>query len=307
MSMQTLTTPSATATTRLHLPPRWRAALLMVASSAAFAGTLASVRQLPELSPIQVAFFRYLFSILLLLPWLLREGSLLPPTKRIGRHILRAVSGLAGMMCLFFAARMMPLADAATLGFTAPLFAVLGGALILRERVSRYRWLCTGLGFLGALVVLRPGAASLAVPGLVALMGALFVAVATLTTKTLARTESTATIVFYFTALVTPLSFAFALPVWQMPQLAAWPWLILVAVLATASQILLTRALRDGDASFLLPFDYAQLVFAALFGFVIFAELPSMHIAVGAVIIFGAGLLSLMETRQPALPIRQSA
>jgi drug/metabolite transporter (DMT)-like permease len=293
--MPTLTTPSIPAA--LGLSPRTRAALLMLAASAALAGTLASVRQLPSINPAEIAFFRYLFGVMLFLPWLMREGTFLPATNRIGRHVFRAATGLAGMTCLFFAARMMPLAEATSLSFTAPLFAVLGGALVLREHVSRHRWLCTALGFLGALIVLRPGAGTISPGALVALTGAVFIAMATLSAKTLARTEATTTIVFYFTMLVTPLSFVIALPVWTTPGLADLPWLVLIAVLATASQMLLTQALREADASFVLPFDYSQLVFSALLGLVIYAEIPSVLALIGSAVIVGAALLSVLEDR----------
>ena len=293
--MPTLTTPSMQAVPGLS--PRIRAALLMMGASAALAATLASVRQLPDINPAEIAFFRYIIGVMLFLPWLVREGTVLPHTSRIGRHVFRAATGLAGMTCLFFAARMMPLAEATSLSFTAPLFAVIGGALVLREHVSRHRWLCTALGFVGALIILRPGFVTISSGALVALAGAVFVAMATLSAKTLARTEATTTIVFYFTMLVTPLSFAMALPVWTTPTLADLPWLALIAVLATASQMLLTQALREGDASFVLPFDYSQLVFSALLGLAIYAEFPSVYAVIGSAVIVGSALLSMLEGR----------
>jgi drug/metabolite transporter (DMT)-like permease len=293
--MPSLTTPSLQAASGLS--PRIRAALLMLGASATLAATLASVRLLPTINPAEIAFFRYLIGVLLFLPWLMREGTLLPRTSRIGWHIFRAATGLAAMTCLFFAARLMPLAEAASLSFTAPLFAVLGGALVLHEKVSRHRWLCTALGFCGALIVLRPGAGTISPGALVALVGAVFIATATLSAKVLARTETTTTIVFYFTVLVLPLSFLMALPVWTTPGLADLPWLLLIAVLATASQILLTQALREADASFVLPFDYSQLVFSALLGALIYAEIPSIHAVIGAAVIVGAALLSMLEGR----------
>ena len=293
--MPTLTTPSMPAAPGLS--SRTRAALLMMGASATLAATLASVRQLPDINPAEIAFFRYIIGVMLFLPWLVREGTFLPRTSRLGRHAFRTATGLAAMTCLFFAARMMPLAEATSLSFTAPLFAVLGGALVLREQVSRHRWLCTALGFLGALIVLRPGAVPISPGAAVALTGAVFIAMATLSAKTLARTEVTTTIVFYFTVLVTPLSFAMALPVWTTPSLADMPWLALIAVLATASQMLLTQALREGDASFVLPFDYSQLVFSALLGLVFYAEIPSVYAVIGSAVIVGAALLSIMESR----------
>lgn len=290
----TLTTPSA-APAAPGLTPRMRAAFLMMASSATLAATLAAVRQLPEMSPIEIAFFRYIIGVALLLPWLMRDGAALPRTARLGRHVFRATTGLAAMVCMFFAARMMPLAEATSLNFTAPLFAVIGGALVLREHVSRHRWACTALGFCGALIILRPGVGAMSFGAMVAMASAVFAAMATLSTKTLARSEPTATIVFYFTVLVTPLSFAMALPVWTAPTLADLPWLLVIAVLATASQILLTQALREGDASFVLPFDYSQLVFSALFGLLVYAEVPAVYTVVGSAVIAGAAVLSIVE------------
>ncbi len=302
----TLTTPNAHSLP--GLTPRLRAALLMIGSSATLAATLASVRQLPDMSPIEIAFFRYIIGVALLLPWLMRDGAALPRTSRLGRHIFRAATGLAAMVCMFFAARLMPLAEATSLNFTAPLFAVIGGALVLREYVSRHRWLCTALGFCGALIILRPGMGAMTAGALVALASAVFAAMATLSAKTLARTEPTSTVVFYFTVLVTPLSLAMALPVWTMPGLADLPWLLLIGVLATASQILLTQALREGDATFVLPLDYSQLVFSALFGLVLYAEIPAVWTVLGSAVIAGSAILSMMEGRRlTALLRRRSA
>jgi drug/metabolite transporter (DMT)-like permease len=279
----------------------------MMGSSAMMAATLASVRLLPQINPIEIAFFRYVIGVALLIPWLLKDGAPLPRTPRLGRHIFRAATGLAAMVCAFFAVRMMPLAEATSINFTAPLFAVIGGALVLREEVSRHRWLCTALGFCGALIILRPGFVPMSLGAMVALASAVLGAMATLSAKTLARSEPTTTVVFYFTVLVTPLSFAMALPVWTMPALADLPWLGLVAVVASASQILLTQALREGDASFVLPFDYSQLVFSALLGVLIYAEIPAVHTAIGSAVIAGAAILSMMEGRRARPPAKRNA
>ena len=266
-----------------------RGAMLMIGSCATLAGLVTTVRFVSaELDPIQIAFFRNVIGIVFLAPWLLRAGLDGLRTERLGLHLFRALVGLAALILLFMAVKLMPLAEATALTFAAPLFAIAGSALILGEVVGKRRWIATVVGFAGTMIILKPGAEAFRPAAVVALASALCIAAAILAVKSLSRTERPTSIVLFFNLLVTPLSFVLALFVWETPAAHLWKWLVLIGFLATASQLLLTQALAAADASQVLPFDFSQLVFVAILGFLFYAEVPSPSTCLGSILIVGA-------------------
>jgi drug/metabolite transporter (DMT)-like permease len=209
-------------------------------------------------------------------------------TQRLSVHVWRALIGVAAMLLWFSALAVLPLAQAVALNFTVPLFATAGAALFLGEVVRVRRWSATIVGFVGVLVIVRPGFAEVSPAALLPVLAAVVMAVSTLVVKSLARTEQPAAIVFYMTLLMTPLSLPPALFVWQTPSWSALGWMGLVAVVANASHILMTRAYGVADASAVLPFDYTRLPFTAAIGYLAFAEVPDLWTWVGAAVIAAA-------------------
>lgn len=266
-----------------------RAALLMIGSCAAFAVMMAMVRLVSaDIHPFQAAFFRNLLGLLLLSPWLLAAGAGALRTGRISIHLLRATFGLSAMLCLFYALGHMPLSEVTALTFTAPLFATAGAALILGERVRLRRWSATVIGFLGAMIVLRPGSETLQPVALMALASAAFIAGAMLSIKSLSRTEHPNAIVIIMGLLMTPASLVPAAFVWTWPSAATWGGLMVMGVAATIGQMLLTRALGTADASAVLPYDFSRLVFVSVLAYALFGEVPDAWTWVGAVVILAA-------------------
>jgi drug/metabolite transporter (DMT)-like permease len=263
----------------------------MVGAGVAFAGMQAVVRLLStDLHPIQLAFFRSLFGLLVLLPWLLARGRARLRTERFGAHLARSLLGGSAMLCLFMSLGLMPLADVTALTYAAPLFATAGAALVLGERVRLRRWTATTVGLLGVLVILRPGNAELTWGAATALAASLFMAGAMLSIKSLSQTERPDTIVFYFGLLVTPLSLVPALLVWQWPAADTWPWLCLLGASATVGQMLLTRAFASAEASAVLPFDFSRLLAVSVIAALAFGEIPDLWTYVGAAIILSAAV-----------------
>ena len=268
-----------------------RGALLMVGSSACLAGLIAAVRFVSgEVDSLQVVFFRYLFGFLFLLPYFLSASLSFLRTKKLGLHLLRALSGLSALVCLFTAVELLPLATVTALMFAAPLFSTAGSAVFLGENVRSGRWVAVCVGFLGTLVILRPGVETFEPSILIAIAAALFIAVATLTVKSLSRTERPEVIVIYFNLLVIIFSLIPALYIWETPSPYLWKWLILIGALATASQLLLTQSLSVADASAVVPFSFSQLVFVAILGFVFYSEVPDLFTWLGSTIVFLAAL-----------------
>ena len=274
-----------------HIPPPARGALWMVGSCAGFAALSADIRHLSaDLHPSQIVFFRNFFGLVFLLPWVLRGGRAAFRTTRFPLHCLRVVFGLAGMTCFFSALSLMPIAEATALSFTAPLFATLGAALILRETVGGQRWTAILVGFAGTLIVLRPGVETLTLPALLALAGSACIAVSMIVIKSLSRTDSPTTVVLYLGILITPASLIPASFVWTTPPVACWPWIGGLGLFATFAHLALVKAFATADASAVLPFDFSRLVFTALIGFLAFDERPDAWTWIGAAVIFAATL-----------------
>lgn len=273
------------------LPPTVRGAAWMVLYAACFAGMTAIVRHASkEVHPIEIAFVRNLSGLLFMVPLIVRVGPATLRTQRFGMHALRALSGISAMFLLFTALAHIPIAETTALQFTTPLFATVGAALILKETVRARRWTATAIGFVGAIVILRPGEAMLAWPALFALASAACIASSMLLVKSLSRTEPPETVVFYVSLLMTIMSLPPALLVWSWPSTDMWLWMIAVGIVSTIGQIGMTRAFTAAEASAVLPFDFSRLLFAAAIGFVAFGELPDAWTWVGAGMIFGAAM-----------------
>ena len=269
---------------RLEAPVR--GALLMVGACAGFAGMMAIVRKVsPEIHPFEAAFFRTALGVVFMLPWLVRAGLAPLRTGRPGMHLLRAVFGIVAMLLLFTSLGLLPLADVTALSFSAPLFATLGAALILRERVGRRRWAATLIGLLGALIILRPGHEAFSGAALLALASAAGIAAAQLSVKALSRTEDPNAMVLIMCVLMTAMALGPALVVWAWPTWTGFAWLLLMGLVATFGQICLVHAMAAADASAIMPFDFSRLIFASALGWLMFGEVPDRWTWVGAAII----------------------
>jgi len=263
----------------------------MLVSAAALAGLTGVVRHMSAgLPPFEIAFFRSFFGLLILAPWLMRSGLGVLRTKRLGLYTMRCALGAATMLMWFTAISMVPLADAVALGFTSPLFVILGAALFLGEVVRGRRLGVTLCGFAGALIILRPGGGVLDLGAVLVLLSAVTLAGANLSVKELSRTEPVQAIVTYMVIFMVPLTFIPALLVWQTPTPAQLAELLGLAAVATLGNYAMTRAVAVADASSVMPYDYARLPFAALIGFFVFGETSDAATWIGAGVIAVASL-----------------
>ncbi len=243
-----------------------------------------------EMEPVQVAFFRNLFALVFMLPWLARVGLSGLATRRLSTHVWRAVLGLMAMFCWFYAVTLLPLAEAVSLNFTVPLFATAGAAVFLGEIVRARRWSATAAGFLGVLVILRPGWGEMTAVMALPILAAVFMAASTLVVKSLSDTESPGAIVFYMNLFLTPLSLVTALFAWRWPSWEVLGLMAVLGMLAALAHIALTRAYTKADASAVMPFDYSRLPFVAAIGFFAFGEVPDHWTWIGAAIIAGSAI-----------------
>jgi drug/metabolite transporter (DMT)-like permease len=226
----------------------------------------------------------------LLAPWVIRSGPALLRSRNKGFYLLRAGVGVVSMATWFYGITVVPLATATAVNFTAPLFATLAAALVLHEDVRLRRWSAVLLGFLGVLVIMRPGSERLDANLLILLLSAATAAMNNITVKFLARSEPPSRIVALFMIYLTPLSLIPALFVWQWPDPSTLGALVGLGCLGTIAHLSVARALAAADASVCAPFEFARLPFAALIGFLWFGEVTDLWTWVGAAIIAGSSV-----------------
>jgi drug/metabolite transporter (DMT)-like permease len=268
-----------------------QAAFWMILAAFLMAGMGALVRVASaELHPFELAFFRTVLALPIMMPLLLRRGWAGLRLSQWRGYLTRACFSIGGLIGGFYALVHMRYADSIALSFTLPIFATIGAAWFLKENVRLRRWVAVAVGFIGMLVIIRPGTESLNLFSLVAVAAAASAAGATLTVKKLSRTEPAGAIVANLALYLTPMTLAFALTVWVWPSLPTWGLLAVVGLAGTLGQIALTRAYAAADASVVMPFDYLRLPLGAMFGFVLFAERPDLWTFAGAGIIAGSSI-----------------
>lgn len=266
-----------------------RAALLMLGSTAFFALMVITIRLASEsLHTFEIAFFRSFFGMLAALPLLLKHGPGLLRTQQMPRYIVRCVLGTLSMFCGFWAIGHLPLAQAVSLSYSTPLFVTIAAVLWLGEQVRVRRWSAVILGFIGVLVIVRPGTTEFSAGSLVAVSAAIISGIVAIQIKQLAYTEPADRIVILTTILWVPLSLLPALWVWEWPHGIVWLWVVLAGVLGTGGHMLWTRALKLGEVSALIPISFMQLPIVVVFGYFLFGEALDRWTLLGAAIIFSA-------------------
>lgn len=256
--------------------------------------------------PGQAVFFRSFFALPVIIGWLALRGDLSTGlrTTRPMAHLWRGLIGVSAMICGFTALGLLPLPEVTVLGFAAPLLTVVLAAVILGERLRAFRISAVLLGLVGVVAVMWPRltladvdrAAAIGV-GFV-LASALLRAIATIHIRRLVATEETSAIVFYFSLTASVLSL-FSMPFgWAWPSWEVAGMLVMAGITGGFGQIFLTASYRNAEAAVLAPFDYASILFAILFGYVFFDEVPSGMVLLGSAIVIAAGILIIWRERQ---------
>jgi drug/metabolite transporter (DMT)-like permease len=247
-----------------------------------------------DMNPIQAAFIRYVFGVVLLAPLLLRPGGvgLFAGTpwraRRLGLHALRGLAHGTGVILWFFAMARIPIAEVTALGFTAPIFTTLGAVLFLGERLHTRRIGAVLVAFGGAMIILRPGFQEISLGALAQLTAAPLFAVSLLIAKKMTETESSTSIVASLTIFVTLALLPGALMNWRTPTMEELGWLFLTAVFATLMHLTMTQAFRAAELTVTQPFTFLQLIWATLLGYYVFGERPEIWIWIGGAVIVGS-------------------
>jgi drug/metabolite transporter (DMT)-like permease len=269
--------------------PHLRAALLMLGSTLLFGLMTIAIRLASAtLHTFEIAFFRNLFGLVAALPLVVRHGPELLRTTQWPRYLFRCTVGVVSMMAGFWAIGHLPLAQAVALSYSTPIFVTIAAVLFLHEQVRARRWAAVALGFVGVLVIVRPGSADFSAGTLVALVAAVLSGVVSIQIKQLSKVDPADRIVVFTTSLWVPMSLLPALAVWRWPQGIAWLWVVAAGFLGTGGHMLWTRALKLGDVSALTPISFMQLPLVAAAGWLLFQEPVDRWTATGATIIFVA-------------------
>ena len=256
--------------------------------------------------PGEAVFFRSFFAMPVTIVWLLILGQLSTGlrVKSVWGHLRRGIAGTAAMAMIFAGLALLPLPEVTALSYTSSLLIVVFAAFFLGEKVGVFRISAVCVGMIGVLVILAPklsvlGGASVETSqilgAVLVLAGATCAAIAQITIRKMIYTEHPAAIAFYFSVTATALS-VFSLPFgWVMPSGWLMTQLVLAGILGGAAQIFLTLSYRYADASVVAPFDYASMVFALVFGYFIFDEVPTAAMLIGAALIAAAGIAIILR------------
>ena len=256
-----------------------------------------------DLHPFEINFFRNVFSLLVLAPVTLRYGLRHLRTPRLGLHAVRGVINGAAQLMMFLAVIMIPLANVTALSFTAPLFTTVTAVIVLGEIIRVRRITALAVGFAGTWVILRPGVIEVEFGSILVLLGSLAWSISMIVVKILSRSDSSIGITFYGFLFSLPITFIAAIPYWETPTLAELAWLAAIGVFATLLHLCFNQAIKEADLTVLLPFDFTRLIWAAIIGYLVFAEAPSIWTwAGGAMIFVAATYLAIRESRRTGAP-----
>ena len=244
-----------------------------------------------------VVFFRNLVGVLFFLPLILARGTAPLRTLRLRSHLWRTGYGLAAMYCFFYAIAHLPLADAMLFTYSAPVFTPLIARWWLKEPLTRRMLVTTAIGLVGVLLVAKPSAALLDSQALIGLAASLLAAFAFVSIREMSDTEPAFRIVFYFSLFSALLSAVPLTWAWQ-PLQSHDLWLLLgIGLLATTSQLLMSKAYGLAPPGLIGPFAYLAIVFAGIIAWLRWGEAPDTSSLLGALLIFAASLLSIPRRR----------
>lgn len=241
-------------------------------------------------STMQLIFFRSFFAFVPLFFVIFRSSwreALV--VRNAPGHLIRCLVGITSMAAFFYAYKVMPLADVVAIGFAAPIFVTALSVPLLGEKVGIRRWSACLVGFAGVLLIVRPGAGLFESGALIALAGTVFYAGAAIAVRHLSRTDTSASIVFYFTLTCTLVSAAFLPFEWKSPDLTDLVLLILVGLLGGTAQLLMTTAFRSVDIAVVMPFEYTAMLWSVGIGYAVWGDVPGLNVWIGALFVIASG------------------
>jgi drug/metabolite transporter (DMT)-like permease len=285
------------------IPATAQGIALMIISTICFTSMQSAIRIVAEdttnpLHPLEIVFLRNVFGVIAIAPVFVRSGLRVFRTRRLKLHFARALVQSGGMICFFTGLTLIPFAEVTALSFSAPLFATVLAVLVMGERVRLRRISALLIGFAGVLVVIQPGSGALSAGALLILGSSFIWAVAMTIIKSLSRTESSVTTTLYAGVFMALITFAPAYFVWIAPSPTQLAWLLLIGTAGTVGHVAFAQAFKLAEMSAMLPLDFLRLMWASAFGYLLFAEVPTLASWIGGLIIFAsASYIAFREAR----------
>jgi drug/metabolite transporter (DMT)-like permease len=293
---RTKATVSAKRVQRPFLACLWMMGALVALSAMAIAGRELSI----ELNPFQIALTRSVFCLTVLIPILAVIGFHHVRTAHLRLHLIRNVIHFGGQTGWLYGVALLPLAQVFAIEFTAPIWTAILATLILKEKLTRYRTIAILLGFLGILVVLRPGMAVIQPAALVVLFATFCFASTYVFTRHMTATESPLAIIFYMNLVQLPMGLIPSIPDWTLPSLSLWPWVVMLGLSGLGSHFCFAHAFKHADATVVTPLDFMRLPLIAVVGLTMYGESWDLLILLGGAVIFSGNLLNLWSERGAA-------
>ena len=254
-----------------------------------------------KIDPFELAFFRYAIGLVIMAPIFIRVGVAGLRTERLGLHLMRLSMACVAMIGVLVSVINLPLATATSLSFSRILFTTFVAVLILKEFVSARRWTATAIGFVGVVIMVRPSADGVDTIALIAIASAMTFAVANVLIRVLSRTEPPIRILFYYHLGGSLVFVGPAIYLWVTPVGVEWALVGAIGLLTTIGMVAFVRGFAVGEASVIGPMEYTRLIYAAVLGFLFFAEIPDPYTILGALIIVGATtFIARVEARAAA-------
>lgn len=275
----------------LRLSPNMRGVLWITVGSVFFSFNDTAVKTVGvTIHPAEMAWFRYVLGFIILSPIFLKVGWSGLRTERLGLHLSRGILAGIGQAGVFYSVVHLMLADATALSFTRPLFMTVLAVFLLGEVVGMRRWAATAIGFVGVMVMMRPGQGTIELAAIVAIASACLFSFGLIIVRRLASTDTPTQILFYYHLFGAMLFTGPAIWVWKTPSGSEWLGLSMIGVLTCTAMVCFIRGFAIGEASILGPMEYIRLVYAATLGFLIFGEVPDKWTWIGAAIIIASTL-----------------
>jgi drug/metabolite transporter (DMT)-like permease len=267
--------------------------LWMTAAALCFSAAIGFVRHLSDVyTTFEIALFRQVMGIVLASFWVWRVGLSALKTRFLHLHFVRSLLAYGGLIGSYHAVRYISIADTQALQFTLPFFTFIFAVWVLNESVRAHRVIATIFGFVGALIILRPGVIDANFGMLIALGASALFAGSDVTNRYLSGRDAVGAIMFYGFAIQLPIGLALSIPDWVTPSLDELPLIIMFAVSAVAAHWCLTRSFAVAEASLVSPMLYLRLPFTALIGFIFFNQITDMWTWIGAGIMIASTIYS---------------
>lgn len=271
-----------------------KASYWMLVTLLSFSLMAVSVKELSQpLNVSEIIFFRSLVSLLIITPFIIIFGFRKILTKNIGKHVTRNVAHFFGQYGWIYGIAFIPLAEVFALEFTVPIWTAIIAAILLKERITKARIYAIFFGVFGVLIILRPGIEIIQFASIAVLCGAISYGLSHTLTKSLVKSDSPLSIIFYMALIQLPIGFTLSLNSWVMPTGIMWIWILITGVTALSAHYCMAKAMTYADAMVVVPLDFLRLPLIMVVGLLVYNEKIEWVVLIGAIVMLLGNFINL--------------